>query len=220
MQLPGYPGGLQRRHDKGKPDASPGRKATGPSRAAELPNVDRPTLRDRRPRSAAEPATVPPRTENRGSDGNHRSSSALPDRGRRRPAPERLPPGRGGVGKGSARSRAPMHSPTDAPHSPRPLHGQADVTSTVGSPWGRDGSRDPSSLDGFGQGRRGLESGRVGTRTRSARRSGSRAVVGMACSGVELKESCDVGRLGTLPSHPHLGPAVSVARNARGSDVI
>lgn len=90
MQFPGYPVGLQRRHDKGKPDASPGRKATGPSRAAELPNVDRPTLRDRRPRSAAEPATVSPRTEDRGSDGNNRSSSALPDRGRLRPAPGRF----------------------------------------------------------------------------------------------------------------------------------
>jgi len=77
LRFPGYSVALQRRHDKGKPDASPGRKATGPSRAAEFPNVDRPTQWDRRPRSAAGPSKVPPRTEDRGSDRNNRSSSAL-----------------------------------------------------------------------------------------------------------------------------------------------
>lgn len=40
LQFPAYSLGLQRRHDNGKPGASLGRKATGPLRVAELPNVD------------------------------------------------------------------------------------------------------------------------------------------------------------------------------------
>ena len=115
---------------------------------------------------------------------------------------------------------APMPRHNDSPTQLRLPLGQASGASWVRIHGDRAGSLDLSSLDGFGQGRRGLEGERVGTRTLSARRSGSRAAVGTAYSGVVLKESCDVGRLGTLPSHPHLGPAVSVVRDARGSDVI
>ncbi len=130
LQLPGYPVGLQRRHDKGKPDASPGRKATGPSRAAELPNVDRPTLRDRRPRSAAEPATVSPRTEDRGSDQEQPFLICPPDRGRFRPAPGRFPPRRGGARTGPARSSSSHASyrPHAASTAPPPGAGQRCVT--------------------------------------------------------------------------------------------
>ena len=136
MQFPGYPVGLQRRHDKGKPDASPGRKATGPSRAAELPNVDRPTLRDRRPRSAAEPATVSPRTEDRGSDRNNRSSSALPDRGRLRPAPGRFPQRRGRDRQGAARSTSSHASTQRLSDSAAPPPGAGQRCVVGEDPWG------------------------------------------------------------------------------------
>ena len=83
MGFPSYPVLLRRRHDKGKPDESPGRKATGPSRAAELPNVEeaRPTLgpssEERRGASA------PPRTNGRLVGlGTFRSSTCPPARDR------------------------------------------------------------------------------------------------------------------------------------------
>ena len=115
---------------------------------------------------------------------------------------------------------APMPRPDRTPPQPRPLQGRASAASPVFCAWDRRGSMELSPPEGFGQGRRWVEGARVGTRTPSVRRSGSWAVVGTACSGVDVKESCDVGRLGTLPSHPHLGPAVSVVRDARGSDAI
>ena len=63
MRFRSYSVALRRRHDKGKPDASPGRKATGPSRAAELPNVEvtRPTSGPSSEERRG--ASVPPRTE-------------------------------------------------------------------------------------------------------------------------------------------------------------